>query len=169
MADAAHPACILDTRKTVPGLRLVDKWAVSITSIPYIVCLCVDGWYIFWCLCVYVFLYFQVSIGGGKNHRMGLFDMVMIKDNHISIAGGISNAMRSVDQYLEEKGLQMEVEVFSSTLWVFIKIISQDVYKKITFSLSPLAVSIMVFMNSGSPVFIFFCRLKQGHLKKWRW
>ncbi|KAM7271667.1 hypothetical protein ACFE04_030881 [Oxalis oulophora] len=79
MADAAHPACILETRKTAPGLRLVDKWAVL--------------------------------IGGGKNHRMGLFDMVMIKDNHISIAGGITNAIRSVDQYLEQQNLKMEFEV----------------------------------------------------------
>ncbi|KAE8690862.1 Nicotinate-nucleotide pyrophosphorylase [Hibiscus syriacus] len=84
MADAAHPAYILETRKTAPGLRLVDKWAVL--------------------------------IGGGKNHRLGLFDMVLIKDNHISIAGGISNAVRSVDQYLERENLQMEVEVETRTL-----------------------------------------------------
>ncbi|XP_050231988.1 nicotinate-nucleotide pyrophosphorylase [carboxylating], chloroplastic-like isoform X2 [Mercurialis annua] len=84
MADAAHPACILETRKTAPGLRLVDKWAVL--------------------------------IGGGRNHRMGLFDMVMIKDNHISIAGGIINAIRLVDQYLEQKNTQMEVEVETRTL-----------------------------------------------------
>ncbi|XP_020259791.1 nicotinate-nucleotide pyrophosphorylase [carboxylating], chloroplastic-like [Asparagus officinalis] len=84
MAEAAHPACILETRKTAPGLRLVDKWAVL--------------------------------IGGGKNHRMGLFDMVMIKDNHISIAGGVTNAIKSVDQYLEEKGLHMAVEVETRTL-----------------------------------------------------
>lgn len=83
MADAAHPACILETRKTAPGLRLVDKWAVL--------------------------------IGGGKNHRMGLFDMVMIKDNHISVAGGIVNAIRAVDQYLEQRNLQMEVEVETRT------------------------------------------------------
>ncbi|KAM0039512.1 putative nicotinate-nucleotide diphosphorylase (carboxylating) [Helianthus debilis subsp. tardiflorus] len=62
MADAAHPACILETRKTASALRLVDKWAVL--------------------------------IGGGHNHRMGLFDMVMIKGNHISIAGGVSNVNR---------------------------------------------------------------------------
>uniref|UniRef100_A0A2P2ITF5 nicotinate-nucleotide diphosphorylase (carboxylating) n=1 Tax=Rhizophora mucronata TaxID=61149 RepID=A0A2P2ITF5_RHIMU len=84
MSDAAQPAYILETRKTAPGLRLVDKWAVL--------------------------------IGGGRNHRMGLFDMVMIKDNHISIAGGIINALRSVDQYLEERNLQMEVEVETRTL-----------------------------------------------------
>ncbi|PPS08895.1 hypothetical protein GOBAR_AA11752 [Gossypium barbadense] len=84
MADAAYPAYILETRKTAPGLRLVDKWAVL--------------------------------IGGGRNHRLGLFDMVLIKDNHISIAGGISNALRSVDQYLERGNLQMEVEVETRTL-----------------------------------------------------
>lgn len=50
-------------------------------------------------------------IGGGKNHRMGLFDMVMIKDNHISAAGGIVNAIRSVDEYLKLKNLELDVEV----------------------------------------------------------
>lgn len=57
----AHPAKILDTRKTVPGLRLLDKWAVL--------------------------------IGGGANHRLGLYDMLMIKDNHIAAAGGITAAV----------------------------------------------------------------------------
>ncbi|KAJ8548221.1 hypothetical protein K7X08_030690 [Anisodus acutangulus] len=84
MADAAHPAYILETRKTAPGLRLVDKWAVL--------------------------------IGGGKNHRMGLFDMVMIKDNHISAAGGVKKALKSVDQYLEQNKLQMGVEVETRTI-----------------------------------------------------
>ncbi|KAK3132714.1 hypothetical protein QOZ80_6AG0526650 [Eleusine coracana subsp. coracana] len=84
MADAARPACILETRKTAPGLRLVDKWAVL--------------------------------IGGGKNHRLGLFDMVMIKDNHISVAGGIANAMRSVDQFLEKENIKLPVEVETRTI-----------------------------------------------------
>lgn len=84
MAEDAKPACILETRKTAPGLRLVDKWAVL--------------------------------IGGGKNHRMGLFDMVMIKDNHISVAGGVANAINSVDQYLEQNGLRMAVEVETRTM-----------------------------------------------------
>ncbi|XP_008454777.2 nicotinate-nucleotide pyrophosphorylase [carboxylating], chloroplastic isoform X2 [Cucumis melo] len=84
MADAASPACILETRKTAPGLRLVDKWAVL--------------------------------IGGGQNHRMGLFDMVLIKDNHISAAGGISNAIKSVDLYLQQRKLKMNVEVETRTL-----------------------------------------------------
>ncbi|KAL9679399.1 hypothetical protein QQ045_017258 [Rhodiola kirilowii] len=84
MADAAYPARILETRKTAPCLRLVDKWAVL--------------------------------IGGGQNHRMGLFDMVLIKDNHVSIAGGIKNALKSVDSYLQERNLQMEVEIETRTL-----------------------------------------------------
>ncbi|TKW34530.1 hypothetical protein SEVIR_2G312700v4 [Setaria viridis] len=84
MSDAARPASILETRKTAPGLRLVDKWAVL--------------------------------IGGGKNHRLGLFDMVMIKDNHISVAGGIANAMRSVDQFLEKEKLTIPVEVETRTI-----------------------------------------------------
>ncbi|XP_047334545.1 nicotinate-nucleotide pyrophosphorylase [carboxylating], chloroplastic-like [Impatiens glandulifera] len=84
MADAASPAYILETRKTAPGLRLVDKWAVL--------------------------------IGGGQNHRMGLFDMVLIKDNHISIAGGVKEALRLVDAYLEQNNLHMGVEVETRTL-----------------------------------------------------
>ena len=56
-----HRAQVLDTRKTLPGLRLLDKWAVL--------------------------------IGGGVNHRMGLYDMLMIKDNHIAAAGGITAAV----------------------------------------------------------------------------
>ncbi|KAF8398517.1 hypothetical protein HHK36_017446 [Tetracentron sinense] len=83
MADAAHPACILETRKTAPGLR---------PSLG------------------------QVLIGGGKNHRMGLFDMVMIKDNHISIAGGVTNAIKSVDLYLDKRNFQMGVEIETRTL-----------------------------------------------------
>jgi nicotinate-nucleotide pyrophosphorylase len=57
-----YPARIIDTRKTVPGLRVLDKWAVL--------------------------------IGGGSNHRIGLHDMVMIKNNHIAAAGGIAAAIR---------------------------------------------------------------------------
>uniref|UniRef100_A0A5B7BNR7 Quinolinate phosphoribosyl transferase C-terminal domain-containing protein n=1 Tax=Davidia involucrata TaxID=16924 RepID=A0A5B7BNR7_DAVIN len=84
MSDAAHPAYILETRKTAPALRLVDKWAVL--------------------------------IGGGWNHRMGLFDMVLINDNHISVAGGVTAALRSADLYLEQNNLQMGVEIETGTL-----------------------------------------------------
>ncbi|MDA3879466.1 MAG: carboxylating nicotinate-nucleotide diphosphorylase [Prolixibacteraceae bacterium] len=68
---------ILDTRKTVPGLRLLDKYAVK--------------------------------AGGGTNHRIGLYDMVMIKDNHISVAGGITNAIHAIKSNID-KNIKIEVE-----------------------------------------------------------
>ena len=70
-------AKILDTRKTVPGLRILDKYAVK--------------------------------IGGGTNHRMGLYDMVMIKDNHIKVAGGIYRAVELVKAKIKH-GIKLEVE-----------------------------------------------------------
>lgn len=76
---------ILETRKTVPGLRLLDKWAVL--------------------------------IGGGHNHRMGLYDMMMIKDNHIAAAGGIKAAVQRAQQYIAHNKLEgMQVEVETRTL-----------------------------------------------------
>ena len=72
-------ACkVLDTRKTTPGMRVLDKMAVK--------------------------------IGGGENHRIGLFDMVLLKDNHIDFAGGIVPAITSVKQYLAEKGKNIPIE-----------------------------------------------------------
>jgi nicotinate-nucleotide pyrophosphorylase (carboxylating) len=71
-------AVILDTRKTVPGLRLLDKWAVR--------------------------------LGGGQNHRIGLYDMVLIKDNHIAAVGGISETVTRVRE-CDERGRAIEVEV----------------------------------------------------------
>lgn len=68
---------ILDTRKTLPGFRILDKYAVR--------------------------------TGGAKNHRIGLYDMVMIKDNHIEVAGGIANAVHTVRQKIKE-GIRIEVE-----------------------------------------------------------
>ena len=80
--DAVAPtrAIILDTRKTAPGLRLLDKLAVE--------------------------------IGGGQNHRTGLFDMVLIKDNHIDFAGSITAAVTRV----RDAGAQVEIEVETRTL-----------------------------------------------------
>ena len=77
-------ATLLDTRKTVPGLRLLDKWAVK--------------------------------IGGGGNHRLGLYDMIMIKDNHIAAAGGIVAAIDAVKSYMNENGIERPVEVETRTL-----------------------------------------------------
>ena len=78
--DGLHTK-VLDTRKTTPGMRVLEKMAVK--------------------------------TGGGENHRMGLYDMVMLKDNHIDFAGGIENAITSVKKYLKEnnKDLKIEVEV----------------------------------------------------------
>lgn len=70
---------ILDTRKTTPGLRMLEKQAVK--------------------------------IGGGMNHRIGLFDMILLKDNHIDFAGGIDNAIDRCHAYLKEKGLDLKIEI----------------------------------------------------------
>lgn len=100
---------LLDTRKTVPGLRMLDKWAVLIG------------------ICITIFLFSKTSvfniftlllyIGGGVNHRMGLFDMMMIKDNHIAAAGSIHLAVVKAQQYLEANKLSLvKVEVETDTL-----------------------------------------------------
>jgi len=72
---------VLDTRKTTPGLRYLEKWAVR--------------------------------IGGGVNHRFGLYDMILIKDNHVDYSGGIKNAIENTQQYLKanNKNLEIEIEV----------------------------------------------------------
>lgn len=78
---APYKTKLLDTRKTTPGLRYLEKWAVR--------------------------------IGGGVNHRIGLYDMILIKDNHVDYAGGIVNAIKASNQYLMDQGkaLQIEIEV----------------------------------------------------------
>lgn len=70
---------VLDTRKTTPGLRMLEKQAVK--------------------------------IGGGMNHRIGLFDMILLKDNHIDFAGGIANAINRCHEYLREKRLDLKIEI----------------------------------------------------------
>lgn len=70
---------VIDTRKTTPGLRILEKRAVK--------------------------------IGGGGNHRIGLFDMILLKDNHIDFAGGIENAVSNAKKYLKEKGKNIKIEV----------------------------------------------------------
>lgn len=70
---------ILDTRKTTPGMRILEKQAVL--------------------------------IGGGMNHRIGLFDMILLKDNHIDFAGGIENAINRCHEYLKEKNLDLKIEI----------------------------------------------------------
>jgi nicotinate-nucleotide pyrophosphorylase (carboxylating) len=75
---------VLDTRKTTPGLRAIEKWAVR--------------------------------TGGGHNHRFGLYDMIMLKDNHIDYCGGITQAVLAVKKYQAERGLNLRVEVETRTL-----------------------------------------------------
>lgn len=75
---------VLDTRKTTPGLRLVEKMAVK--------------------------------IGGGQNHRMGLYDMIMLKDNHIDFAGGIKAAISKTNTYLKENSLDLKIEIEARNL-----------------------------------------------------
>lgn len=70
---------VLDTRKTTPGLRLLEKEAVK--------------------------------IGGGTNHRIGLFDMILLKDNHVDFAGGIANAISRSKQYCTTKGKHLKIEI----------------------------------------------------------
>lgn len=72
-------ARVLDTRKTTPGMRMLEKQAVK------------DG--------------------GGCNHRIGLFDMILLKDNHVDFAGGITNAIDRCHDYLERKGLKLRIEI----------------------------------------------------------
>jgi len=70
---------VLDTRKTTPGMRVLEKMAVK--------------------------------FGGGDNHRMGLYDMILIKDNHIDFAGGVTEALTKCREYLKEKGKNLKIEI----------------------------------------------------------
>ncbi|MDL5047372.1 carboxylating nicotinate-nucleotide diphosphorylase [Oscillatoria amoena NRMC-F 0135] len=76
---AGTDSSVLDTRKTSPGFRAMEKWAVV--------------------------------IGGGKNHRMGLYDMVMLKDNHIDMAGGVKEAINRAKAYLRASKLDLKIEI----------------------------------------------------------
>lgn len=75
---------LLDTRKTTPNFRIMEKWAVV--------------------------------IGGGHNHRFGLYDMVMLKDNHVDYAGGVRKAITATQKYLQEKGKDLKIEVETRSL-----------------------------------------------------
>ncbi|UJH67651.1 carboxylating nicotinate-nucleotide diphosphorylase [Allomuricauda sp. SCSIO 65647] len=89
---------ILDTRKTTPGIRALEKWAVK--------------------------------IGGGENHRFALYDMIMLKDNHIDFAGGITKAIKKTQTYLEEIGKDLKIIVEARNLDEVKEILqSQGVYR----------------------------------------
>ncbi len=83
-AVAGTKTKILDTRKTTPGLRMFEKYAVH--------------------------------LGGSENHRFGLYDMIMLKDNHIDFAGGIEKAIDTTSQYLKNNGLDLKIEIETRNL-----------------------------------------------------
>jgi nicotinate-nucleotide pyrophosphorylase (carboxylating) len=83
---------ILDTRKTTPGIRAAEKWAVT--------------------------------IGGGENHRFALYDMIMLKDNHIDFCGGVVQAINQTKDYLKSNGLDLKIIVEARDLSEVEKILS---------------------------------------------
>ena len=85
---------VLDTRKTTPGIRALEKWAVT--------------------------------IGGGVNHRFALYDMMMIKDNHIDFAGGVTQAISKAKKYLVEKNLEIKIIVEARSLREIEEILQND-------------------------------------------
>ena len=89
---------VLDTRKTTPGIRAIEKWAVK--------------------------------IGGGENHRFALYDMVMLKDNHIDFAGGISKAIAKTNHYLKENNKDLKIIVEARNIEEVKEILaSENVYR----------------------------------------
>ncbi|MCB4797415.1 carboxylating nicotinate-nucleotide diphosphorylase [Neotamlana laminarinivorans] len=85
---------ILDTRKTTPGIRVLEKWAVK--------------------------------IGGGENHRFALYDMIMLKDNHIDFAGGITKAIEMTKNYLRDTGKDLQIMVEARNLTEVEEILQND-------------------------------------------
>ena len=85
---------ILDTRKTTPGIRAIEKWAVK--------------------------------IGGGVNHRFALYDMIMLKDNHIDFAGGITKAIDATKKYLKETGKDLKIIIEARNLEEIREILRSD-------------------------------------------
>ncbi len=85
---------IIDTRKTTPGIRALEKWAVT--------------------------------IGGGENHRFGLYDMIMLKDNHIDFAGGITKAIEKTKRYLNETKRDLQIVVEARNLKEIEEILQSD-------------------------------------------
>ncbi|WP_417591566.1 carboxylating nicotinate-nucleotide diphosphorylase [Owenweeksia hongkongensis] len=92
---------LLDTRKTTPNMRALEKYAVT--------------------------------VGGGYNHRMGLYDMIMLKDNHIDFAGGILNAIDKAHEYIKENGLDIGIEVETRNLEELQQVIDKGGVQRVMF------------------------------------
>ncbi len=102
VTKVAHTKCkILDTRKTTPGIRFLEKEAVL--------------------------------IGGGENHRFGLYDMILIKDNHVDYAGGITAALRNAKDYLNKTGRNLAIEIETRSLDEVREAIEEGGFKRIMF------------------------------------
>lgn len=118
---AGTKAAILDTRKTTPGLRMLEKWAVK--------------------------------TGGGENHRFGLFDMILLKDNHIDFAGGIRNAIEAAKRYVEKLDKPLKIEVETRSL------------EEVTEALDTGMVDIVMFDNMAIPLLKQAVELVGGRIK----
>ena len=108
---------ILDTRKTTPGLRLLEKYTVK--------------------------------TGGGENHRIGLYDMILIKDNHIDYAGGVTKAITKTKEYLKEKGKDLKIEVEARTLDEIKEILKFDVERILIDNFTPEETKVAVALING--------------------
>lgn len=108
---------ILDTRKTTPGLRLLEKYAVK--------------------------------VGGGENHRIGLYDMILIKDNHIDYAGGVTQAITKTKEYLKAKGKNLKIEVEARTLAEIEEILKFDVERILIDNFTPEETKVAVALING--------------------
>jgi nicotinate-nucleotide pyrophosphorylase (carboxylating) len=109
---------VLDTRKTTPNLRVLEKYAVK--------------------------------TGGGENHRFGLYDMIMIKDNHVDFAGGIENAIAATREYLLKKGKNLKIEIEARNIVEVQKIMHTGGVHRIMFdNFTPEAMKEAVLLNNG--------------------
>ena len=111
-------ATVLDTRKTTPNARLIEKWAVK--------------------------------IGGGTNHRYGLYDMIMLKDNHVDYCGGVKQAVEQCKKYIADKGLDINIEVEVRNLEELSSLLeTTGVFRVLLDNMSPHEMSAAVKMVNG--------------------
>lgn len=109
---------LLDTRKTTPNNRILEKWAVK--------------------------------IGGGVNHRMGLYDQILIKDNHIAASGGIENALQNCEKYIVEKKLNVPIIVEVKNMNEFKKVVDVSMVSRVLLdNFSPEDIIAIVSFNNG--------------------
>jgi len=109
---------ILDTRKTTPNMRELEKYAVK--------------------------------IGGSENHRMGLYDMIMLKDNHIDFAGGIEKAIDATHEYLKQHGLDLKIEIETRTMEEVIRVVNHGKVDRIMLdNFSPKAIKEALLLIDG--------------------